>query len=276
MILHRPVLSHIDLGVVRSPGAGLGNLLLPIARALVGRERHGGGLVYPTFRQFKIGPYLRAERDKRTYGDVFRNRTLPEWRLWVAAHFLRQVDESMAPRELTSRACINYSGLARYFHDIMGCEQLVGKWLRENACLDGSLQGNYDIGVHVRLGDFKSAAAGPYDGHSVRNSFDWYRRAVADARRLVTTRHPRIMVFTDEDPALVTRELKLNGDSGVDPGRNAITSILNLSRAEVLVTSRSTFSAWAAYLGGGAAIWSAGFDGGRALPHREGLDFSCE
>ena len=48
---HLPLLSSPDVGLFRAPGPGLGNLLFPIARAVVGRETLGGRVVIPTMRQ---------------------------------------------------------------------------------------------------------------------------------------------------------------------------------------------------------------------------------
>src|SRR5262249_28756870 len=50
---------------------GLGNMLFPWARAEVFRKRHGVPMLAPQWTQFKIGPLLRGERDKRYYTGLF-------------------------------------------------------------------------------------------------------------------------------------------------------------------------------------------------------------
>lgn len=252
---HLPVLSKLDLGLVRSPGPGLGNLLFPIARALIGRERHGGVFVHPTMRQVKIGTLLRRERDPRFYGDVFRGRNAGQWREWLACRFASRTPET-AYRG--GPGVVAYSGLGRYFHDLDGYREPVSRWIRGNSVLNGPVAGDYDIGIHVRLGDFGAAREGS-SGHSMRQTFDWYRQAYAEARALCGVSSPRTLLFTDEDPARVARELDIPGIE-FDPSGNAITAILNLSRARIVIASRSTFSTWAIYLGDAVALWDRDFD----------------
>ena len=84
LILHVPILSRPDIGFIRRTGPGLDNLLFPLARALI-VSRGDGELVFPTMRQFKVGPFLRREDDLRTYGDIFRARIYVEWKNWLTA-----------------------------------------------------------------------------------------------------------------------------------------------------------------------------------------------
>ena len=252
---HLPVLSRLDLGLVRSPGPGLGNLLFPIARALIGRERHGGAFIHPTMRQVKIGTLLRRERDPRFYGDVFRGRNAGEWRDWLACRFASRTPEADYQG---GPGVVAYSGLGRYFHDLAGYREPVSDWIRDRAILNGPVEADYDIGIHVRQGDFTAAREGS-SGHSMRQSFDWDRQAFAEARALSGTSHPKTFLFTDEDPARVASGLGIAG-VGIDPSGNAITAILNLSRARIVIASRSTFSTWAIYLGDAVAIWDRDFD----------------
>lgn len=269
-LYHLPALSRVDLGVVRSPGPGLGNLLFPIARSVIGRERLGGVLIYPTLRQIKVGTLLRGERDARTYGDVLRARRGGEWKDWFRARRLPWQREE-EPLSADTKV-IRYEGLGRYFHDLAGQQAVVGDWLRANARLKGAVTESYDIGLHVRLGDFQAAdSAGA--GHSVRQSFDWYRAAHAEAVKFLGGGPLRTVLFSDEDPGKVAPALGIDG-LDVDPSDNAITAILNLSRARLVITSRSTFSMWAVYLGGQPAWWDRRLSLADSFPVRPGLDHS--
>lgn len=267
--LHLPVLSGFDIGICRSPGPGLGNLLFPISRALIGQKHHGGHFVYPTMRQVKIGTFLRQEKDKRTYGDVLRSRSWIEWRRWLAARSRPAVDEGRfdgSQRGVTVR----YAGLGRYFHDLQGHEDLIERWLSKNV-RDRTSTEPFDIGIHVRLGDF--AIADPTcPSNSIRQPFEWYRAAFDEARHLLGTRTPSSILFTDSESEQVTRDLGIE-PLAVDDGANALTAIQRLSRARVLIASRSTFSMWAAFLGRMPVIWDRHYDDRiRSLPYRPGLD----
>lgn len=265
---HLPVLSRWDVGVIRSPGPGLGNLLFPIARALIGQKVHGGAFVHPTLRQLKFGTYLRGERDTRTYGSVMRSRTGDEWRDWAKAQWCSKVDEDAYRGE--TGVAVRYSGLKRYFHDLSGHSEIVSAWLQDTVRRVGAMDDAYDIGLHVRLGDF-AQSTNDQGGNNVRLPFSWYRAALEEARRLLGIATPRITLFTDGNVDLVTRELGMR-DLMIDPSSNALTAIHNLSRARVVVASRSTFSMWAVYLGGMPAIWDGKFDLQRCFPGRHALD----
>lgn len=265
---HLPVLSRWDVGVIRSPGPGLGNLLFPIARALIAQKVHGGVFVHPTLRQLKLGTFLRRERDTRTYGSVMRSRTGAEWRDWAQAQWCSKIDEDAYCGE--TGVTVRYSGLKRYFHDLTGYSEIVSAWLQDTVHSVGAMDNTYDIGLHIRLGDF-SQPASDQGGNNVRLPFSWYRAALEEARRLLGTAKPRITLFTDGNVDFVTRELGM-GDLTIDPSSNALTAIHNLSRARVVVASRSTFSMWAIYLGGMPAIWDGKFDLQRSFPGRPGLD----
>ncbi len=261
MIYHLPILSQPDFGFLRAPGPGLGNLLFPIARAVIGQHRQGGALVLPTMRQIKIGTFLRAERDKRTYGDIFRHRSLAELHDWLHARCSKAVCEGDAP--MGASVTIRYEGMARQFHDLAGHADIIAQLLMERSTLPIT-QERYDVAMHVRLGDFAKAEAGAAR-QSSRIPLGWYRDALALARVRLGRKSVRGMLFTDEDPARLIDELRLDGFVPEPPG-NALTSMLALGRADVLIGSRSTFSLWGRYFGNGEAIWPEGFDLARYAP----------
>lgn len=270
-LYHYPVLSKYDLGLVRSPGAGLGNLLFPIARAVQGQHNLGGTMVYPTLRQLKFGTYFRNERDRRTYGDVFRSRSLLDWKQWVLSKTAKELTEDQEFKDLSRKSSvIRYEGLKNYFHDISDCHEAVSNWILQNANLKGVIEEPYDIGIHIRLGDFVNATTSASQ-HSIRQPFDWYRKAHDYAQQLGNFNAPRTILFTDENPDEVSEKLKLRNIE-LDPAVNAITSITNLSKAKYIITSRSTFSMWAVYLGQNIALWNSEFNFATSMPMRDGKD----
>lgn len=271
MVYHQAKLSSWDFGFARSPGPGLGNLLFPISRALVGQSRYGGVFVYPTIRQVKIGTYLRMERDKRTYGNVFRTRKKEDWRIFLRALQAPTVAENQYRKRSTlGPVTVAYSGLQYYFHDIEGCRNLIMPWIASNARLKGAIDDKYDIGIHVRLGDFQ--VCGYNDSRSnTRLPVQWYKDAIRQAQSALGVKTPKTFVFTDGDVGQVKKLLSIP-EATADTAKNAVTAIINLSKARVIVASRSTFSMWAVYLGGQAAIWDANFDLNRYFPVRKELD----
>ncbi len=268
-IYHVPKLSAFDFGFIRTPGPGLGNLLFPVSRALIGQKELSGTLVYPTFRQLKVGTFLRNERDKRTYGNVFRPRNMGDWKDWSRSKNLLRVREGEFVGGQSPIALV-YEGLRGYFHDLRDHRELIHSWLEDNMIGAGQIRDAYDIGIHVRVGDF-SPSTEDHSGFSVQQPADWYHLALKEACSIVGRGHPKVILFTDGSPQEIKDLLGLDNFE-VDPGKNAITSIVNLSKARVVITSRSSFSMWAAFLGQGKAIWNKNFDLTKAYPVRRASD----
>ena len=268
---HIPVLSSKDFGLFRTPGPGLGNLLFPISRAVIGAHLTDGIFVHPTMRQIKIGTFLRNEPDKRTYGTVMRKRTASQWRTWFQSKLLKSVSEDDIDPQSKPRA-IRYQGLKNYFYDLDGHHEVVSNWLNNNANVEGNSIDEYDIAVHLRFGDFF-----PYEeGNSspgYRLPFSWYYDAVEMAREKLGGGEKKILLFTDGRPAEV-KELMDRWGANLDPGTNtnATATMLRLSQAKLVVASRSTFSMWSAYLGNCQCIWDREFALDKFFPAREGLD----
>jgi hypothetical protein len=271
-LMHFPRLSALDVGFFRSPGPGLGNLLFPISRALIGAKTHGGEFIYPTMRQIKFGTFLRRERDKRTYGNVLRPRNTAEWLAWWHAPWKQQVNEddytgSVAQGRDTT---VIYEGLRRHFHDLGDHRAFISDWLKAVVVPRSGTSAPYDIAVHVRLGDFQQET-NTANGRNIRQSTDWYKEAIERAQTVLGERRPRIVIFTDGNGDEVQAELGVQS-AEIDTSNNALQAILRLSEARILVTSRSSFSMWGAYLGGMPAIWNRDMDLAAVFPMRDGLD----
>ena len=67
-----PILSPHDFGWLRISGSGLANCMFVVTRAYLLSCKYQCKLIAPTWRKFSIGPFLRRERDKRIYSDIFK------------------------------------------------------------------------------------------------------------------------------------------------------------------------------------------------------------
>lgn len=261
MLFHLPVLSKPDLLLFRGPGPGLGNLLFPLSRAYLGQKSLGGKLVIPTFRQLKLGTFLRGERDKRTYGDIFQQRTLSDYYNWVAS--LLQAKSCEGESQYSYGETITYTGMGNQFHDLQGYYSDVRDFLIGRSKLKSFVK-SYDIAIHVRRGDFQ---ADSYSANVQNFSIpiDWYKKALDYAIQISETKSPKIILFTDAEPGSLLQELG-RFDVTAEPSTNALVSMLNMSKARIIIGSRSTFSLWGNYLGNNIAIWPSQFDLGRYKP----------
>lgn len=255
-VFHVPKLSSVDLGLFRSPGPGLGNLLFPIARALIGAARGGGVFVHPTIRQLKFGPILRGERDWRTYGNVLHHRTPAEWARATCSRMRRSISE--ADYDGADDTTVIYAGLRRQFHDLVCQREVIMDYLAHRAIGIESLGETYDLAIHVRRGDF-SAGVVDRGQQSIQIRTEWYRNAFDLACETLGVTQPRVLLFTDGDPEAIRNELRLP-HADIDTSDNALLSMLRMGQAEVLIGSRSTFSLWGNYLGADTAIWPMQFD----------------
>jgi hypothetical protein len=116
----------------------------------------------------------------------------------------------------------------------------------------GAIQGQPFLGVHIRLGDFvRNTNALAYDGSpSSTIPLGWYR---AQIQHFGARLGKKVIVFSDGKDEELSDILSLPGVERAEM-RSAIEDIIALARAEVLVTSHSSFSYWGVFLGNGKAV----------------------
>ena len=251
-------LSKYDFHLFRSPGSGLGNLLFPWARAVVCHANSDGHLISPTWRNIKLGPWLRGEADKRTYGDVFKHRPLVKWLqdLKIKATRPREISEheyydfigiGNPASPVSKPTLVVFEGMAGYFSDIAGHEDLIRSTLRQE-CRIPVDQVPAHIAVHVRLSDFVTAAAGANQTYSrnTRVDLEWYESEIQRVKERY--RDLPVRVYTDDRECPGVRKLASDEGASVVTPTNALVDMLKMSEATHIVLSASTFSLWAAFL----------------------------
>jgi len=248
-----------DLGVTRIAGPGLGNMLFPWARAVIWANQEGKPMIYPTWPQVKLGPWLRRERDKRAYFEDFVPREgeivgLKKFREMIFSTWIDEDSNVIRSGLAPGRFLRAFRGLRDFFVPLLGHREIVRHSLMEATRIE--LRGDADdsggIGIHVRCGDFivaKGSEPTVPVGQHTRLSSEWYAHTLHDVLG-VWPSPPRIRVFSDGS----TEELgELMSIPGVEraPKKAAIGDIIDLSRCRVMIaTPNSTFSMWAKFLGG--------------------------
>lgn len=220
-------------------------------------------------RQIKLGPIIRNEPDKRIYGDIFHRRSLDNWRHRLFVLWRTKVAEGEYRCSERDRVIL-YRDLGDYFHDLEGYDAHIHCWLKRRARRKGYIADRFDIAVHLRTGDFKLPAEG-HIGMNRRIPLDWYDTAIETARREIGSENVSVVLFTDAPKDEATALCRRWGAT-LDPAKNAITSIFNIGRSQMVVTSRSSFSMWGVFLGRCGAIWEASFTLAKYWPQRPGLD----
>jgi hypothetical protein len=241
--------------------AGLGNKLFPWARCRAFALEHGIDMLAPNWMQLRLGPFLRADRDKRLYANLFKLAP-PGYVSGLLGRVLsltgRAVDEPAdlhaPPPDRAANVTVIFRGERDHFgalngrHD--GLLHELRSMTREHWVRRADAAGPVAIGIHVRRGDFAEASrADDYILRGgLRTPIAWFASRLRAIRAACGFTVPATVVSDAPDHAL--REL-LSEDAvvRVDTG-SAVGDLLVLSRAKVLLASGgSSFSAWAAFLG---------------------------
>ncbi len=249
-----PRFSSWDLAVIRGPGAGFGNLLFPLARAIGYTKACKGVLIEPTWRNLKLGPFLRQEQDKRTYGDLFTHRSFSQiiGDLSRRSLALRRLTEDAflhrAPAEATLSTLVHVDGMRNEFKDIAGTGADLRAWLLARLRISPEHTQHPFIALHIRLGDFGSAALDSYK-RNTRIELEWFRDEAIRVKLLLGDMP--IYVFSDEDSPRLRSALEGIQNIRFLRPTNAATDMLRMANAQHIIASNSTFSLWAAFLGTG-------------------------
>jgi hypothetical protein len=253
---------NVDLGLVRLRGVGLGNMLLPWARYVVTAKKLNLRKIAPTWPQVSERSWIRNDTDKRWYGDLFRvmpDEIAGSSRLLNLAILNRRPEEEASKFARDGRSVILFSGIKDYFNDVLNEHTTVREALLQmtNPKLLRPLTEGYRpaIAVHVRLGDFKPPEAAATEVYNTRVPLDWYLRVIQGLRSHFG--ELQVDVFSDGSDEELGSLMALSGVTRKTFG-SSIGDILALSASAILVTSRSTFSMWASYLGRQPVVWYPG------------------
>jgi len=244
-----------DLCLLRVGGPGLGNLLFPWARGIVAANKYNATPIWPTWPQLKVGPYLRRERDKRNYTDTFvvSDQYCQGLEKVKCVLSLRQqgVSEDVLNNGTYDESnIVVFSGMDGFFRPIINDHKIVKSELEKIVLPKHFSYKAHDfantISAHVRLGDFAE-----YDKNAsgvtsnMKMPLEWYIDVINQVRSNQST---RVLIFSDGSDDELQPLLEMPGIERADFG-SAIADLLALSHSNIMISSNSTFSMWASYLG---------------------------
>jgi hypothetical protein len=246
-----PALSNICGFGVRLGGAGLGNSLFVLSRAIVLAKQYKGELINPDWISIKLGPILRNERDKRIYLHFFKPMGITGLKKTALKLFSAKKNEEYLitnGEQGKETAIIMVSGLKNYFEDIRHERKLISasilnnvhhKNAKEIAGFNGTC-----IGVHIRMGDFQPEWRVP---------ISWFVKTIHKIRAFLSY-DVLVCIFSDgRDDELMPITMLPNVRR--ISFRNALTELICLSKCDVILASNSTYSAWAVFLGNKPSLW---------------------
>jgi hypothetical protein len=255
------------------PRAGLGNMLLVWARAVLFADINSIPVIAPNWGQIRIGTYLRGERDKRYYGNLFCNKTYLSkinYLFGIATKKKVYHNPAISKLDLSNlelKEIGNYLFIfdniphwSDYFIDLKEYQPFIKQRLLSS--IRNSVLKSIDnrpvpqIGIHIRMGDFKVLKPGDDFTKlgNVRTPMTWYVRVI-DAIREIAGYEVPVTLFSDGHDRELCELLNLPHVSR-SPSDSALADMLTLSKSKLLITSSgSTFSGWASYLGQCPTIW---------------------
>jgi hypothetical protein len=247
-----------DLYALRLRGVGLANMLFPWARCVVASERYGLTRIAPTWPQIAHRHWIRRDPDKRWYGHLFQPAPseITGFARWNKLLFAKKVPEAQLGPGLAENEIVVFSGMEDRFQQITHDFDFVRSCLLEIVRPEylRPLRENFSapIAVHVRLGDFGMAAEDGKLRDHLRTDIHWYKTILGALHSALGPLETHI--FSDGTNEELAPLLAMQHVRRTSFG-HSISDILALSNSRILVTSNSTFSMWAAYLGRPPAIW---------------------
>lgn len=238
-------------------------MLFPWAQAELFARRHNARLLAPRWTKWlRIGPWLRGERDKRYYVLQFSNNGyingLEKWLITQRSTVIAEDHFDEMAIDKRNNIIVTFRGMESFFEPFIGEQAYLKERLLTIAAPAVRRQLAVFrpapfIGVHVRRSDFRQA------GWAVDDQ--WYLLAVSEALAVAKAAgHERIdiRIFSDaplEELSFIARAFE--NVTIMEPAP-ALVDLLRLSLSNWLVgTSNSTFSMWAAFLGGMPSCWHA-------------------
>jgi hypothetical protein len=251
-------------GIAVLPKAGLGNMLIPWADCYMWCKDSGIQQIAPSWRKIRVGPYLRGERDKRQYQKLFisGNMITGLFRL-----FLLLISKSYSAEEFRNSNVKKSRILPTLvtFSDMNKLDLLQGRHeevlnelykITRPKYWPVKLQKSF-IGIHIRMGDFPEKSNHPLQ-INFRIPLDWYIKCLNQVRMVLGDDFP-VVIFSDGTDKEIEAILKLPNVVR-SPYSESISDLLAIAKAKVIITSRSSYSLFGAFLGQVPSVWYSGKD----------------
>jgi len=243
--------------------AGLGNCMLPWARAVVVARKNCWPVIAPQWIQPRLGAILRREKVKRFYLNDFTNRGylagLHKWWILNRAGSINEDDLLAVIPSAVQPSChsrvIIFEGLKNYFRDIWHDHSIVHDELLRivspRILEKLKLMNQPFIAMHVRRGDIMQPGLTAEQLLAKRHytPLSWFVAAAKTIRQDSGWQELPIYVVSDGHAHELAELLAIPNCHLITLG-TAIGDIMLLAKARLLFASaHSTFSMWGSYLG---------------------------
>ena len=262
---------------VRNQGYGLGNELVPWARAFLASQVLGARLLPPAFglNRREYWRHFRTPPDDWLYNRAIE-RLLPRVHFTQADYLAHGGDDVVSAlrsfaraHDLQRRSAYVFvtEGLWGGFYHVQAAREFMRATLYQSRFAARNLlalRGRVDpdkllVGMHVRLGDFKPAVAAA-EHHRVANvslPLEWFCN-IADSLRSVLGDQVQFLLVSDGTPEQLRPLMsRLPCITTADLPDADCSDVLALADSDLLVCSASTYSHLAAFLSDSPYVWFA-------------------
>ena len=237
----------------RIPKGGLGNKLFVISNALIYSKLIEARLVFIKSVEFKIGPYLREEKNKRRYKNFFKFKSRFLFVPFNKNGIFKEPDFNLKYNDGSIFLFSNLPHWSKYFDKIREyrdlCLHEIFNSLSDSIKLKIQSLDKIDVAVHIRLGDFKKLQNS--DDFSKVGSTRSPREYFLNNINSIKTLNPeyKFFIFSDGYEAELDWILKEKNIFFYE-SINDIVDLYQMSKSKILITSAgSTYSYWAGFLG---------------------------
>ena len=237
--------------IAKLPRAGLTNKLLVWADGVIYAKLNSSNFIVTPWYHFSIGPFIRNERSKRLYFGYFKKPSFLEGivALFFALifNFIKKYDflRKIMGNKIFSTVPI-YSDFTAHIRE--------HRWIVKeeffkmlNSAVQKRLQNKpkIQIGVHIRLGDFKLM--------NISTPLEYYKKAILKLRESFGS-DLAVTIFSDGTDDELHEILCLKGVERAT-NKQDIDDLVQLSKSEYLVLSQdSSFGYFAAFVSDATVI----------------------
>lgn len=250
--------------VCKLPKAGLGNQLFPMMHAAVFAQINNLPLIVVGYHQFKIGPYLRREKYKRKYKGFFKFEKniffalLDDLKVNKILKTCDVVYEpaliTINPNEKVKKVFI-FEKMPTYHDYFIHLKphrnlviNLINELISERILKNVKDIPDFEIGVHIRMGDFRKLNVGEeFKGGHVRTPESYFINIINGIRNLIGN-EIKVNVFTDGYKNEFESIFDLKNIEMVEGNSDLVDMLLLIKSKIIVISTGSTFSYWSGFL----------------------------
>lgn len=239
-------------------------MLFPWARAVNYSSSFGLEFFAPSWRRFRVRPYVYGYKDKRQYQRFMWQPTFAErFDQLKRMRQMKVIDED--GRVLHDRrgreTLLVTKGMRDYFSSFCDNREVISEafWRCIRKAPATPHDQIADVVLHVRLGDFVGSNVDRDTGRALNtiSPLSWFCGQLDAVRESWPS--AKVVVCSDgTDDEL--RPLLMTGLVSRSSGDSALDDLRLMSNASLVIGSGSTFSAWGSFLGGVAMLLAPGMN----------------